>query len=217
MALALSRLPSADKLDLSFPAGLLLGLLFGARLLAQRWRPHRDGRLVWRVRVAGRDAVEPGLVARRSVAGWVDVASNVVVIGALAAGALDALSGGPPSARFVRLALLIGATAGVGWISYEAARFTGRLALTASGVRYGRKVYDWTSLGPVGPHRRNGRVEGVWLRPTGWAPAEPDPTVGGWDTAVSEEQLIAAIEHFRSRPAVLAVGLPVTVPEPAVW
>ncbi|TDB69835.1 hypothetical protein, partial [Micromonospora sp. KC721] len=163
--LGLSRLPSADKLNLDVPVWLLLGLLFGAHVLARRWWPHRDGRLVWRVRVAGRDAVEPGLVARRSVAGWVEVAGSVVVVGVFAAGGLNALSGGPPSTRFVRPVLLVGATAGVGWICYQAARFTGRLALTASGIRYGRQVYDWTRLGPVGPHRRDGRVEGVWLRP----------------------------------------------------
>ncbi|MFE9652709.1 hypothetical protein [Micromonospora sp. NPDC006431] len=40
--------------------------------------------------------------------------------------------------------------------------------------------------------------------------------VGGRDTAVPEERLVAAIEHFRTRPEMLAVGLPVTAPEPAV-
>ncbi|TDB77521.1 hypothetical protein [Micromonospora sp. KC723] len=157
VVLGLSRLPSADELNLHIPVWLLLGAArAGAAVVAA---PRRSPG------VAGRDAVEPGLVARRSVAGWVEVVGNVVVVGVFAAGGLNALSGGPPSTRFVRPVLLVG-----------------------------------------GPHRRDGRVEGVWPRPTDWPPREPDPVVGGGDAAVSEERLIAAIEHFRSQPAAVGVG-----------
>jgi hypothetical protein len=34
--------------------------------------------------------------------------------------------------------------------------------------------------------------------------------------AVADEVLLAAIDYFRVRPQMLAVGLPVTAPEPAV-
>ena len=40
-------------------------LMIGAQQLARRWWPRRDARLTWRLRVAGRAGVEPGLVARR--------------------------------------------------------------------------------------------------------------------------------------------------------
>ncbi|MGB2568088.1 hypothetical protein ACPFP2_06530 [Micromonospora citrea] len=189
-------------------------LMIGAQQLARRWWPRRDARLTWRLRVAGRDAVESGLVARRSPAGWVDRVADLLWITPMWLTGLSLL----PEAQWAevtRVALICGFAAWLGRAGYEEARFTGRLALTASGIRYGRRVYDWTNIDRVGPHRRDGRIDGVRLRPVIWHSLEPAPVVGGRDTAVPEERLIAAIEHYRSRPEVLGMGLPVTAPEPA--
>ncbi|MFI7575026.1 hypothetical protein [Micromonospora sp. NPDC049497] len=208
----LLQVPPSDQYDLAFP----IWLLAGARLLSTRWWPRRDGRLVWRVRVAGRDGVESGLVARRSIAGWVDLVGGAIMAAALGAGLISTLAAEPTWARVVRGALVAGVAVGIGWVAHEEVRFTGRLALTASGVRHGRRVYGWTAIDRATPHRHNRRVDGVRLRPVVWESLEPAPVVGGRDTAVPEDRLVAAIEHYRRRPEVLGVGLPVSAPEPAV-
>ncbi|MEU5938512.1 hypothetical protein ABZ807_04875 [Micromonospora sp. NPDC047548] len=155
-------------------------------------------------------------MARRSLAGWVDLVTDMLVATASGAGLILMLPDDQLWADVARPVLLVGVAAIVGCFAYGAARFTGRLALTASGIRHGRRVYDWTNIDLVGPHKRDGRVDGVRLRPAKWLSLQPAPVVGGRDTAVPEERLITAIEHYRSRPEVLAVGLPVTAPEPAV-
>ncbi|SCG40776.1 hypothetical protein [Micromonospora halophytica] len=192
-----------------------LWLMIGAQQLARRWWPRRDARLTWRLRVAGRDAVEPGLVARRSLAGWADRVADLVWITPAWLTGLSLLPTDARWAEVARVALICGFAAWLGRAAYEEARFTGRLALTASGIRYGRRLYDWTNIDRVAPHKRDGRINGVRLRPVRWLSLEPAPVVGGRDTAVPEERLIAAIEHYRSRPEVLGMGLPVTAPEPA--
>ncbi|MEU4640042.1 hypothetical protein [Micromonospora sp. NPDC023814] len=120
----------------------------------------------------------------------------------------------PQWARVVRLVLLVAAAA-TGGVAYSGLRFTGRLALTASGIRHGRRRYDWSNIDRVSLHRRDGRLAGVRLRPRVWRSLEPAPVVGGRDVAVPEQRLVAAIEAYRERPQALAVG-PVTAPEPAV-
>ncbi len=65
-----------------------------------------------------------------------------------------------------------------------------------------------------GPTELPNRRDDVWLR---LDPGRLWPQViGGREVTVPDERLLAAIEQFRSRPEVLAVGLPVTPPEPAV-
>lgn len=190
-------------------------LMIGVRVLERRWWPRRDGRLAWTARVAGRDAVEPGLVARRSPAGWADLAADLAVV---AGAALVMISSFPPDREWspiVRALLILGLAAGVGWVAYREARFTGRLALTASGIRYAGRRYDWSNIDRVSLHQQEGRLNGVRLRPVRWLSLEPAPVVGGRDTVVPEQRLAAAIEEYRSRPYVLAGG-PVTAPEPAV-
>ncbi|MEU8259138.1 hypothetical protein AB0C02_00740 [Micromonospora sp. NPDC048999] len=208
----LLRLPSRHQLDLS----CFVWLLLGGRWLSQRWWPRRDGRLMWRSRVAGRHSVEPGLVARRSLAGWADLVANTAATAAIGVGLIGTFPEVPRWAALLRPLLAVGVAAWIGRVVYEEIRFTGRLALTTSGIRHGRRTYGWTNIDMVTPHRSDGRVDGVRLRPAKWVSLEPAPVVGGRDTAVPEERLVAAIEHFRSRPEVLAVGLPVTPPEPAV-
>ncbi|MFE9205364.1 hypothetical protein [Micromonospora sp. NPDC007230] len=212
VAAGLLRVPPRDEFDLS----CFLWLFLGGRWLTQRWWPRRDGRLMWRSRVAGRHSVEPGLVARRSLAGWVDLVAETIVtatIGMWLVGTLPEESWwGVP----LRPLLAAGVAAWIGRMVHEEVRFTGRLALTASGIRHGRRTYGWTNIDRVIPHKQDGRVDGVRLRPAKWISLEPAPVVGGRDTAVPEERLVAAIEHFRTRPEMLAVGLPVTAPEPAV-
>ncbi|MEV4489047.1 hypothetical protein AB0K04_02915 [Micromonospora coxensis] len=190
-------------------------LMIGAQQLARRWWPRRNARLIWRLRVAGRSAVEPGLVARRSLAGWVDRVADLMWITPMWLTGLSVLPTDARWAEIARVALICGFAAWLGRTAYEEVRFTGRLALTASGIRHGRRVYDWTNIDRVAPHKRDGRIDGVRLRPKVWHSLEPAPVVGGRDTAVPEERLIAAIEHYRSRPEVLGMGLPVTAPEPA--
>lgn len=189
-------------------------LIIVARPLERRWWPRRDARLTWTARVAGRDAVEPGLVARRSLAGWADLVADLAV---LTGATLVMISSFPTDrewGRIVRTLLVLGLAAAVGWIAYREARFTGRLALTPGGIRYGSRRYDWSNIDRVSLHKREGRLNGVRLRPVRWQSLEPAPVVGGRDTAVPEQRLAAAIEEYRSRPYVLAGG-PVTAPEPA--
>ncbi|SCE76853.1 hypothetical protein [Micromonospora mirobrigensis] len=200
-------------------AGNLAGVawaLTGVQWLVGRWRPAARGGLAWTARVVGRDAVEPGLVARRSIAGWVDLVVDALfgVTATLAVAAL--LPEERPWGRITWTVGWAGIAVAVGRIGYEEARFTGRLALTAGGVRHGRRVYDWTNIDRVSPHRSDGRVDGVRLRPVRWTSLQQAPVVGGRDTAVPEDRLAAAIEYLRHRPQALATGLPVTPPEPAV-
>ena len=65
-AAVLLRGPEFDVDDVQ----LVVWSATGLRLAEQRWWPRRAARLVWAPQVAGRDAVESGLVARRSLAGW---------------------------------------------------------------------------------------------------------------------------------------------------
>ncbi|MGC5018670.1 hypothetical protein [Micromonospora sp. DT47] len=212
VAATLLRLPRLDYDSISCAVWLIIG----AHLLSKRWWPRRDARLVWNVRIAGRDGVEPGLVARRSLAGWVDLVADLVWMTAIGVGVIATLPDDPQWARIARVVLTVGIAAGTGRIVYDELRFTGRVALTASGIRHGRRRHDWTNIDRVTPHRQDGRINGVRLRPVKWLSLEPAPVVGGRDTAVPEARLVAAIEHYRSRPEVLAVGLPVTAPEPTV-
>jgi len=211
MAAGLLRLPPRDQLD---PTCLML-LAWCAGWLSRRWRPRRDGRLVWRSRVAGRHSVEPGLVARRSLAGWADLVTGMMTVTATGVTLIGMLPEGARWAGAGRSLLAVGVSAAVGQAVYEEIRLTGRLALTAGGIRHGRRLYDWGNIDRVGPKKQDGRVDGVRLRQIVRKPLEPEPVLGGRDTAVPEERLVAAIEHFRSRPEMLAVGLPVTAPEPA--
>ncbi|MFF4876733.1 hypothetical protein [Micromonospora sp. NPDC000668] len=179
-------------------------LAFGARLLAQRWWPRRNGQLHWRERVTGLDTVEPGLVAHRSLAGWVDLASETVLLIVIGAGLLATL---PQHGWWVEVARPVLAVGVAGWLgrtAYEQVWFTGRLALTASAIRHGRQVLDWANIDRVTPHRRDGRLNGVRLRLTVRRSLQPAPVVGGRDTAVPEDRLIAAIEEYRFRPQELA-------------
>ncbi|WP_157744705.1 hypothetical protein [Micromonospora viridifaciens] len=210
VAAGLLRLPPREQLDLS----CLVWLLLGARWLSRQWWPRRDGRLVWRVRVAGRYSTEPGLVARRSLGGWADLAAETIATAAIGVALISTLPDESGWAGLLRPLLAVGVAAAIGRVVYGEVRFTGRLALTASGIRHGRRTYGWTNIDRVILHKRDGRVDGVRLRPARWVSLEPAPVVGGRDTAVPEERLVAAIEQFRSRPEMLAVGLPVTAPEP---
>ncbi|MFF5174240.1 hypothetical protein ACFY3U_16595 [Micromonospora sp. NPDC000089] len=194
---------------------IVVWLFAGGRLLTERWRPRRDARLVWRPRIAGRDAVEPGLLARRSLAGWVDLLADLVALTALGLALTSLLPDEPRWVRVLRVVLIVAMAAGAGRSVYHELRFTGRLAITASGVRYGRYRYPWADIDRATVHRRDGRVDGVRLRPVRWVSLRQPPMVGGRDTAVPEERLVAAIEEFRTRPHVLAGGS-VTAPEPTV-
>ncbi|HEX7744764.1 MAG TPA: hypothetical protein VF462_05835 [Micromonosporaceae bacterium] len=185
-------------------------------LAQQHWRPRRTGRLAWCARVAGRHGTEPGLVARRSPAGWVGLVAGVVVGTTLSVGTISILPNHWAWVGAARPVLLAVVALGLGRVAYREVRFTGRLALTASGIRQGRRWYGWTNIDRVGLHRRDGRVDGVRLRQIVREPLEPAPVIGGRSVAVSDERLLAAIEHLRPRPEVLAVGLPVSPPEPAV-
>ncbi|MBM0257728.1 hypothetical protein [Micromonospora sp. 4G55] len=206
--LALSRSTTSD--DFALVAWLLLGV----HQLGRRWWPRRNGRLAWTARVAGRDAVEPGLVGRRSLAGWTDLLADLSLVTWTAVVITSYFPADREWGRIVRTLLALGAAAAVGWTAYREARFTGRLALTAGGVRYGSRSYDWSNIDRVSLHKRDGRLNGVRLRLVRRASLEPAPVVGGRDTAVPEQRLAAAIEEYRSRPYVLAGG-PVTAPEPA--
>ncbi|MEU8217401.1 hypothetical protein AB0C47_16705 [Micromonospora taraxaci] len=189
-------------------------LSIGVRWLTGRWWPRRDGQLRWRERVSGRDRIEPGLVARRSLAGWVDLAAEWVVLIVIGSGLLASL---PPQAGWagiVRPVVAVGIAAWLGWTVYEQARFTGQLALTASAIRHGRTVLGWSNIDRVSPHRRDGRLNGVRLRPAVWQSLRPAPVVGGRDTAVPEERLIAAIEEHRHGPEGLVVPQPELVEGP---
>ncbi|MFC5923752.1 hypothetical protein [Micromonospora vulcania] len=175
-------------------------LILGVRWLAARWWPRRNGQLHWRERVTGVSTVEPGLVARRSLAGWVDLSADTItalVVGAVLIGYL------PQRGLWVDIARAVVAAGVAGWLArtaYEQVRFTGRLALTPSAIRHGRQVVDWTNIDRVSPHQRDGRLNGVRLRPAVWRSLRPAPVVGGRDTAVPEERLITAIEEYRFRP-----------------
>lgn len=64
-AVAARILVPMSRADLTDLRGLVW-LATGVHLAQQHWRPRRTGRLVWRARVAGHTAIEPGLVAGRS-------------------------------------------------------------------------------------------------------------------------------------------------------
>ncbi|MET8082491.1 hypothetical protein [Micromonospora sp. NPDC005237] len=186
-------------------ASLAVWSAFGMRWLTGRWWPRRTGHLRWRERVSGLDAVEPGLVARRSLAGWVDLAAGATTLIAIGGWLIASL---PPHGRWVDLTrpvLAVGVAAWLGRGVYEETRFTGRLALTASAIRHGRQIVDWTNIDRVSPHRRDGRLNGVRLRPAVWQSLRPAPVVGGRGTAVPEDRLIAALEDYRFRPRELAI------------
>ncbi|MEU5946900.1 hypothetical protein ABZ793_15225 [Micromonospora sp. NPDC047465] len=211
VAAALSLVP---RFEVDGTAGVFW-LFVGLAALLRRWRPRQDARLAWRERVAGLDKIEPGLVARRSLAGRVDLAAALAFATAMTLVVTMLLPADPQWARVVRLALLVGLAVATGFVAYSGVRFTGRLALTASGIRHGRRRYDWSDIDRVSLHRQDGRLAGVRLRPRVWRSLEPAPVVGGRDVAVPEQRLAAAIEAYRERPQVLAAG-PVTAPEPAV-
>lgn len=234
VALVVSRMPldSHDAGDV----GLLVWLLTGGGhlLFSHRWQPRRRARLVWRARVADLHGVEPGLVARRSMAGWAEVASAVAVPTILAFTLLAKLPDREWSG-WVRSGVAAAIGVFVGKVAYDVARFTGALTLTANGVRQGRQHVAWSSIRDTLLRRSGGRVDGVYLRTTANPPAaHPGPpdggaaadtaggravprtrTVGGRTVAVADERLLAAIDHYRTRPEALAVGLPVDAPEPA--
>ncbi|MEV5766946.1 hypothetical protein AB0L34_20615 [Micromonospora sp. NPDC052213] len=211
VAAALSRVPRFE------PDGTVcvFWLFVALTALLRRWRPRQDARLVWRERVAGLDGIEPGLFARRSLAGRVDLAADLVRATAATLVVTVLLPADPQWARVVRLVLLVAAAVATGVVAYSGVRFTGRLALTASGIRHGSRRYDWSNIDRVSLHREDGRLAGVRLRLRVRRSFEPAPVVGGRDVAVPEQRLAAAIEAYRERPQVLAVG-PVTAPEPAV-
>ncbi|MEU4779845.1 hypothetical protein [Micromonospora sp. NPDC023633] len=211
VAAALSRVPRFEVDGTVCVFYLFVGLT----ALLRRWRPRQDARLVWRERVAGLDGVEPGLVARRSLAGWVHLVTDLAFAAAVTLVVTMLLPADPQWARVVRLGLLFAVAAATGVVAYSGVRFTGRLALTASGIRHGRRRYDWSNIDRVSLHRQDGRLAGVRLRPRVWRSLDPAPVVGGRDVAVSEQRLASAIEAYRERPQALAVG-PVTAPEPAV-
>lgn len=199
-----------DPSDLSAIRGTVW--LVGLVHLAQRyWRPRRTGRLVWRPRVAGPHGAEPGLMARRSAAGWLGLTADVALGLVVVLGGFSFLTERWPQVEPWR-PLVLGAVAlGLGWVVHSEVRFTGRLALTGGGLRYDGDWYPWSGI--RGAQRSGERGGGVHLR------LEPErlprPLIGGRDLAVPDERLIAAIERFRTTPEALAVGLPVTPPEPA--
>ncbi|WBB65160.1 hypothetical protein [Micromonospora sp. WMMD812] len=211
--IAAVRMP-LDAMD-SGAVDLAGWLLTGALLLSSRtWYPRRRARLVWQVRVAGLHGFEPGLVARRSAAGWAGPLTEVAGAALLSLALLASLPDQGWS-RVVRIVIAVGIAAFAGRVVYDMARFSGALALTASGIRQERRWHDWSNIDQARLHRTKGRVDGVYLRPKVWLPTKHERRVGGRTTAVPDERLLAAIDHFRSRPEVLAVGLPVTAPGPA--
>lgn len=200
MAGCLLRVPQVDSAAVSVAVWLSIGV----RWLTGRWWPPRNGRLRWQERVTGLDTVEPGLVARRSLAGWVDLAAEWVTLTVIGAALLATL---PEQGLWVDIArpvVAVGVAAWLGRTAYAQVRFTGQLALTPSAIRHGRHVLDWTNIDRVSPHRRDGRLDGVRLRPAVWRSLQPAPVVGGRDTAVPGDRLIAAIEEYRFRPQDLA-------------
>ena len=180
--------------------------------LAQRyWRPRRTGRLVWRPRLAGSHGAEPGLVARRSAAGWLGLTADVTAGVVVTLGGFSFLTERWPQVEAGRPLVLAAVALGLGWVVHAETRFTGRLTLTGGGLRYGSDRYPWSEIRGVRPSGERGG--GVHLR------LEPDrlprTVIGGRDLIVPDERLMAAIEAFRTTPEALAVGLPVTPPEPA--
>ncbi|MET7707244.1 hypothetical protein [Micromonospora sp. NPDC005413] len=128
---------------------LAVWVTIGVRLLAGRWWPPRDGRLHWRERVTGLDTVEPGLVARRLLAGWVDLAAEWVMLTVIGAALLASLTEQGLWVDIVRPVLAVGVAAWLGRTAYAQARFTGQLALTPRAIRHGRQVLDWTNIDRV--------------------------------------------------------------------
>jgi hypothetical protein len=211
-AAAVSQMP-LDALD-SDAVDLVGWVLSGAlALLPRMWRPRRRARLVWRARVAGLHGFEPGLVARRSVAGWTELASEVALVAVLSLMLMATLPDRDWS-RMARLVVALGVSAIVGRLAYEVARFSGGLALTADGIRQGRKRFEWSNIEHARLNRKDRRVDAVYLRPRVWRPTRHERVVGGRSIAVPDERLLAAIDYFRTRPETLAVGLPLTAPEP---
>ncbi|MFD2766799.1 hypothetical protein [Micromonospora eburnea] len=204
LLLGMSRADLADVRGLAW-------LATGMHLVQQRWRPRRTGRLVWHARVAGRDGTEPGLVARRSPAAWLEMSTGAFGGITLTVGVVSLIPDRWSWAEVGRPVLLAGLALGLGWAVFQEARFTGRLALTASGLRDGSEWYPWSEVREARLNSRK-RPDGVWLR---LDPGRLTPqVVGGRKVTVSDERLLAAIEHFRPRPQTLAVGLPITPPEP---
>ncbi|MFY1659473.1 hypothetical protein [Micromonospora sp. WMMD1274] len=180
-------------------------------LALRYWRPRRTGRLIWRPRVAGPHGAEPGLMARRSAVGWLELTADVTAGVVVALGGFSFLTERWPQVEAWRPLVLASVALGLGWVVYAETRFTGRLTLTGGGLRYGGDWYPWSGIRGV---RRSGeRGGGLHLR---LEPEQlPRPLIGGRDLAVPDERLLAAIERFRTTPEALAVGLPVTPPEPA--
>ncbi|MFJ8582709.1 hypothetical protein [Micromonospora sp. NPDC093277] len=204
LLLLMSRADLADVRGLAGLAGAL-------HLVQRRWRPRRTGRLVWHAQVAGRDGTEPGLVARRSSAAWLEMATGVFWGITLTVGVVSVIPDRWSWVGVGRTVLLTALALGLGRAVFQEARFTGRLALTASGLRDGPEWFPWSEVKEARLNSRK-RPDGVWLRV---APGRLTPqVVGGRKVSVSDERLLAAIEHVRSRPEALAVGLPVAPPEP---
>ncbi|KKJ95514.1 hypothetical protein [Micromonospora sp. HK10] len=179
-----------------------------AHLGQQRWRPRRTGRLVWRARVFGRHGVEPGFVARRSAAGWVELIATVAVTTTLTVGVISLLPDGGSWAA-ARPVLLGVVAVRLGVCVYREVRFPDRVALTASGLRDGRHRYAWSDIAATSLQDGGGVRLRLAVRQI------PPPVVGGRGLAVSDERLLAAIDQVRSGPQVLAVGLPISAAEPA--
>ncbi|MGN9807814.1 hypothetical protein ACTMSW_00445 [Micromonospora sp. BQ11] len=204
-------LDALDTNEVDLPIWLLTGALL---LLNGRWRPRRRRRLVWQARVAGLHGFAPGLVARRSVAGWAQVVGEIGIVLLLPLMLLAVL----PDREWTRVVhVVVAAAAGMsaGRVVYDVARFTGALALTADGIRQERRWHDWSNIDEIRLNRADGHVDGVYLRPRVWRPTGRERVVGGRTVAVPDERLLAAIDHYRTRSEALAVGLPVTSPEPA--
>lgn len=199
-----------DPSHLSDVRGMVWLVMLGH--LAQRyWRPRRTGRLIWRPRLAGPHGAEPGLMARRSAAGWLGLTADVTAGVVVALGGFSFLTERWPQVEPWRPLVLAAVAIGLGWVVYGEVRFTGRLALTGGGLRYDGDWYPWSGI--RGVQRSGERGGGVHLR---LEPEQlPRPMIGGRDLAVPDERLIAAIEQFRTTPEALAVGLPVAPPEPA--
>ncbi|WP_157779133.1 hypothetical protein ACN27B_13230 [Micromonospora sp. WMMD754] len=178
----------------------------GVHLAQRHWRPRRTGRLVWRTRVVGRRATEAGLVARRSVAGLLGLAAGLVFWTLFGVGTVSLLPD-----RWYRFGVAAVAL-GLGLAVHREARFTGPLALTASGIRDGGAWYPWVTVraAELAGDEPDGGVA-LHLLPE----RLPRPVVGGREVTVSDERLLTAIEQFRAAPGTLSVGLPVIPPEPA--
>jgi hypothetical protein len=209
-ALATQVLLTRSPADLETLQGLVW-VVTGVHLAQQRWRPRHTGRLVWRARVYGRRGTESGLVAVRSAAGWVDLVTEATLGATLTVAGIAFLADRWAWVGVGRPVLLAAVALGLGAAAHQEVRFTGRLALTASGIREGAEWYPWSEIRSARPNSRNWRG-GVWLR---LDPGRLRPqVVGGRTVTVSDERLLAAIEQFRSRPEMLPVGLPITPPEP---